>query len=936
MARPHEQLRKLLWKASREGKLGSVQSGILDKNLNTIYQSGLVQAVEDTNPFETIDSRQSITRLGEGGISSNQAVPRSARGVQPSYFGIIDPIRAPEGQNIGVDMRVSDGALKGSDGKLYFKVRGRDGETKTISAIEAAQKPVAFPGEINRALERDLIRYTLQGEDGETEDLVLSEDELADDPELLQEINARAINREVMPPMARVIEGDDIRWRPLGRDRVRAPQRHGHVLAADQHGAHDSGVEVAASPDGCAHVFTGPAPSRRRSTAGAERGRRRQLTVRGNGGVGRSGESEGQGRVTKVTPDFIDVTYEGGKKERHELYNNYPLARKTMLHNTAVVQEGDPIKPGQTLARSNFTDANGVAAPGRNMNVAYMVGEGGTYEDGFVISESAAKALTSHHSYKHALDLDDTVHSTNKADYKTIFSGRYTPEQMDKIDDDGVVKEGMTISPGDPVILGVGKKAKKAGRVVGSSQRAPFSDITQTWDHHAPGRVTDVVRTKNGIKVNIESYEHMTEGSKLSARFGNKGVIAEIRPDGEMPQGADGEPVDVLVNALGVVSRANPSVLVETLLGKVAKKTGKPYVLKSFDQDDLVDFALSEAKKHGVDELETLTDPKTGKRITEVFTGQQYMMRLHHTAEAKVAARDTGGYTYDEAPAKGGPEGSKRIAVLDTHSLLSYGATNVLKDAKLVRGQRNDEYWRSLKLGQTPAAPRQHFANNHFRTLLKGAGVNIREQGNRSQLAPMTDRDIDILAPHEIDSPDTLDFETMLPKDGGLFDTAKTGGIDGQHFTKITLPAKIPNPVMEEPIIRMLGLTKQRFLDVLGGKEKLDGETGPKAIEKALTGLKVDREIQRHIQGVKTGTKSKRNEHVRALNYLTPVSRTWSSSPRTCSSPVFRDPASSAPCCGSATSTSSTTPTTSTTTSSSHGRTTPTPRRPSGPPATST
>lgn len=871
LRRPHDALRKLLWKATREGKLGKPQTGMLDKNLNTLYTSGLAQSVEDTNPFEIYDNRQTITRLGEGGIASNQAVPRSARGVQPSYFGIVDPIRAPEGQNIGVDMRVTDGALKGDDGRLYFKVARSDGSTEVLSALEAASTPIAFPGERRRAEGRDLYRFRLRAEDSEEpEDIVVDLRWLTEDPELAEEVRTRALgDPEPLPPMVRAMHGDDIDWYPADEVEFELPSATGMFSRLSNLVPMIQGSKSQRALMGARMISQAlPLQSPEAPLVQSAGGDGESLYASMGEWLG-AVKAKDSGRVSEVTPDYIEVVYEGGDRQRHDLYNHYPLARKTMLHNTPLVEEGQAVSPGDVLARSNFTDDRGVAAPGRNLRVAYMVAEGGTYEDGFKISESAAKRLTSHHSYTHDLEIDDTLHTTDKADYQVVFSGKWKPEQLEPIGDNGIIAEGTTVQPGDPLILGVGKKPPRAGRVVGASPRSRFTDKTVVWDHTAPGVVTDVVETPKGINVVVESHEPMTPGSKLSARYGNKGVIAEIVPDGEMPVGEDGEPVDVLVNALGVVSRANPAVLAEALLGKVARKTGKPYVLGAFEEEDLVDFALEEARKHGIKEAEDLLDPRTGKKIKGVFTGEQFLMRLHHTAESGLAARDTGGYTYDDSPARGGDTGSKRIAMLDTHSLLSYGATGVLRDAKLVRGQRNDEFWRSLKLGQTPSMPRESAAHRHFLSLLKAAGVNVRDRGGRQQLAPMTDEDIQRLAPHSIDSAETLDFETMKPKPGGLFDLAKTGGVEGTHFTRINLPVKIPNPVMEEPIIRILGLTKNEFKDVLSGKKPLGGKTGPQAIEAALAGINVDREITNRVEAVKTGSKSKRDTHVRALNFLT-------------------------------------------------------------------
>ncbi len=312
------------------------------------------------------------------------------------------------------------------------------------------------------------------------------------------------------------------------------------------------------------------------------------------------------------------------------------------------------------------------------------------------------------------MDLSD-INTTNREDYRAIYTDKYDPDQYDKLDDDGVVREGATVSPGDPLILAVGKRSKRGVGALMDTPRAQYSDKTQTWDHHAPGVVTDVVRTRKGIKVTVKSYDPMHAADKLTARYGNKGVISEIRPDDQMPMGSDGEPIEVIANSLGIISRTNPSMLAETLLGKVAAKTGKPYVIRGFEHtgDDkaVVDFALEEAAKHGLVNLgedglptdtETITDPRDGRSIPGVLTGVAYFMKPHHIAESKLAGRDVGGYTLEGLPARGGPEGSKRIGLLGIHSLLSAGATEFLRDAKMIRGQRNDDYWRALKAGDTP------------------------------------------------------------------------------------------------------------------------------------------------------------------------------------------------------------------------------------------
>lgn len=828
-------IRKLLWKASREGRLGDIQRGLLDKNISALFEkSGLSMAVEDINPFEIYDQRQAITRLGEGGISSEQAVSRDARGVQASYLGIIDASRGPESSKLGLDLRVTDAALKGSDNQLYTTVRNlKTGEPEIVSARTLSSKTVAFPNELEKegkrviAVQNDEMKYVPRGE---VDYALMGPNQMM----------SRATAMIPFPQSIkgqRLLMGARMTQQALPLKDPEAPL----VQTADEMG-------------GSLHKQMG--------------------TFLG------AAYAPVDGLVTHVSKDEIRIKDADGKERIVSLYNNYPSARKTVINNTPLVKRGTPVKAGELLAKSNFTDDTGTTAIGKNLRVAFMAAEGGTIEDAFVISESTAKKLTSETLYKSELDLSD-IQTTDREAYKAIYTDKYTPEQYNKLDDGGVVKEGVTVSPGDPVILGVGKRTKRGVGALMDSPRAQFTDRTQTWEHHAPGVVTDVVRGRKGIKVTVKSYDPMRAADKLTARYGNKGVISEIRPDEQMPVGEDGEPIEVITNSLGIISRTNPSMLAETLLGKIAAKTGKPYVVKGFAQtgegEGVVDFAISEALKHGVikvdnegniTDTETITDPRDNRKIPDVMTGVAYFMKPHHIAESKLSARDVGGYTLEGMPARGGKEGSKRIGLLGVHSLLSAGATEFLRDAKLIRGQRNDDYWRALKAGDTPIEPTSTFADEEFKALLKGAGVNLREKGTRTGLSPLLDEDVDALAEHEIENSRTLNFETMKPVKGGLFDVEKTGGAEGTKFSKITLPRKIPHPLFMDPIQKILGITGKKLEGVLAGKEDIHGETGPAAVEKALSEVNLDQQIAYAKEQIRTASRTKRDAAVKRLNYL--------------------------------------------------------------------
>jgi intein/homing endonuclease len=571
------------------------------------------------------------------------------------------------------------------------------------------------------------------------------------------------------------------------------------------------------------------------------------------------------GIVTRVTPDFIEISTKEGKKIV-DLYNNYHTGRKSFMHNEALVQPGQSVAAGQLLARSNYTDKNGVMSVGRNLRTAYMTAEGDTIEDAYVISESAAKKLGAQAMYKSELDTKNLL-STKKDDYVAIYADKFNNDQYSKLDDSGIIRVGETVKAGDPLILGIGKKPQSMVGAVMNTPKSSHSDLSQTWDHKSDGIVTDIVNTKDGIRVYVKSLDNVDHADKICMRYGNKGVVV-VRPDDQMPIDEEGNTIDVLVNTNGVIGRINPSTLAEQLLGKVAAKTGKPYVVKAFGTPDVAEFALNEAAKHGIKELETVTDPRDGRKIPGIFVGNGYVMRLTHKAEGKMSARDSGSYTTSGYPAKGGFEGSKRISLMDNSVLLAAGATNFLKDAKLVRGQRNDDYWRAIRNGEEPVLPDGAIADQEFLDMLTAAGVHVQKDGTKEKLRPLLDRDVDEIARHEIGNSKTFDFESMEPIKDGLFDIGKTGGADGNMYAKITLPEKIPHPLFIDPIQKLLGITNKTLLSVLSGQEQLNGNTGPAAIEAALKGVDINRDMEACKVTIRTGKQGQKDAAVRKLNYL--------------------------------------------------------------------
>jgi len=188
----------------------------------------------------------------------------------------------------------------------------------------------------------------------------------------------------------------------------------------------------------------------------------------------------------------------------------------------------------------------------------------------------------------------------------------------------------------------------------------------------------------------------------------------------------------------------------------------------------------------------------------------------------------------------------------------------------MVRGQANPEYWSQFMSGYTPPLPKVPHVYEKFVSQLQGAGINTVRTGSKTHIMALTDKDVDELAGNrEIQSADTVDWKGRLkPIAGGLFDETLTGGHSGNRWSKISLHEPMPNPVMEEPIRRVLGLTEKKFRGVLAGQEQLLDKTGPDAIKSALERIDLPRAINQAREDIKSGRKTLRDAAVRRLGYL--------------------------------------------------------------------
>lgn len=824
--------KSILFRAKRDKNLARIGRNALAPYLDTFLSgSGLAMPGEEANPLSILTQQSRITRLGEGGISSPDLVTPEARNVQGDYLGYVDFISGPESFGIGIDVRAALGTMKGSDNRLYNKMMDlRTGKTRYVALDDAASHTVAFPGQDPKSPTLYAMRKGVP--------TMVPRDEVDFMVPGFGNTVSAGINMTPMP--STVQAGRQFYMSKFWEQYL--PQKEGEVPLVDS--LMDDGKatfsEFYGRKVGC---LTAPF----------------------------------SGTVVKANDKEIVIRGKDGQTHTASLVQGLPFNRMTGITYFSQVKKGDEVQEGGILANSNFTDAKtGAMNMGRNLKVAVLPAPAGvsSYEDAIVISEDAAKKLATSRLYGFEQDTKEGV-QVARGKYLAAFPKAFTKAQADTIDDNGVVKVGTVLHRDDPMILAIGPKMLSAEDAqlgkLSSVLRNALTDKSQKWEHDWPGVVTDVVAGAHGVKVIVKSEPPVKVGDKLSPEQGLKGVVGGILPMDKMPRDATtNEPYDMLMNPMGFLSRVAPGQVMLMNLAKVAKKTGKQIRLPQLPPPEgWLAWTEKQMADAGVKETADVFDPQTGRTIRNVGDGYSYVKAFHHLAEKKFSARGVdGAYTQDEQPAKGGVDGAKRVSGFDNLALLSHGATEVIKDSMTTRGQMNDEYWRRYRLGLPVDEPGVPFIYKKFLNTLKAGGVNVVEKGDITSIMPQTDADIDEMAQGRVIESSQMVDSDMNPVRGGLFDLGNTGGMGGNRWSMIVLPEAVPNPMMEEPVRRVLGLTAKKMEAVLSGREELNGKTGGDAIKEALSKIDIDDSIERARAEIKNRRGSQRDNAIKVLGYL--------------------------------------------------------------------
>jgi DNA-directed RNA polymerase subunit beta len=662
--------------------------------------SQLSQFMDQTNSLAGLTHRRRLSALGAGGLTRERA-PIEVRDVHPTHYGRMCPIETPEGPNIGLIGSLSSYATVSEHGFVQTPYRRvKDGVvTGEIVLLDATQEEEHVIAQANAEIDQRSGKLRgpqvlCRSRDGEVVTAAPKQVDLMD----VSPTQIWSVATALIP----FLEHDDANRALMGSNM----QRQAVPLLRPEPPLIGTGMEHRAAID------TG------------------DVVVAGD-----------DGEVTYVDADRVVVQH-GSKRDEYDLHKFMRSNQGTLIDQRPVVTVDDKAKKGEVLADGSST-AGGELALGKNVLVAMMSWEGYNFEDAIVISERLVKddVLTSIHIEEYEIDARTTKLGDEEI---TRDIPNRSEESLRNLDERGIVRIGAEVGSGDLLVGKVTPKGEteltaeeKLIRAIFKEKAREVRDTSLKVPHGEGGVVIDVkVFSRDGgddlapgvnelVRVYVASKRKIAEGDKLAGRHGNKGVIAKIVPEEDMPFLEDGTPVDVVLNPLGVPSRMNLGQILEAHLGWVAangwyddgsdaykesrENGGKVFVASPvFDgatvedvdeafvkwqeehKDSRVQFDLDMDARPGsrCSGKVTLYNGRTGEPYeSKVTVGQMYILKLLHLVDDKIHARSTGPYSLVTQQPLGGKAqfGGQRFGEMEVWALEAYGAAYTLQEMLTVK-----------------------------------------------------------------------------------------------------------------------------------------------------------------------------------------------------------------------------------------------------------
>ena len=505
--------------------------------------SQLSQFMDQTNSLAGLTHRRRLSALGAGGLTRERA-PIEVRDVHPTHYGRMCPIETPEGPNIGLIGSLASYATVSEFGFVqtpYRKVVGGKvtDEIVYLDAAEEGQYTIAqasetFDFKTGRFEHAQVLCRSREGE------AVMSDPKTVD----YMDVDPAQIV-SVATALIPFLEHNDANRALMGSNM----QRQAVPLLITEPPLIGTGLEYRAAIDTGDVVLTSRA-----------------------------------GTVTDVDAERIVVTTREGDRDSYDLVKFMRSNQGTLIHQRPIVKLGDKVKAGDVLADGSST-REGELALGKNLLVAFMPWEGYNFEDAIVISERLVKEdmLSSIHIHEYEIDARATKLGDEEI---TRDIPNRSEESLKDLDERGIVRVGAEVTGSDLLVGKVTPKGEteltaeeKLIRAIFKEKAKEVRDTSLKVPHGEGGKVIDVKTFSRAagddlspgvnelVRVYVAKKRKIAEGDKLAGRHGNKGVIAKIVSDEDMPFLEDGTPVDVVLNPLGVPSRMNIGQILETHLG---------------------------------------------------------------------------------------------------------------------------------------------------------------------------------------------------------------------------------------------------------------------------------------------------------------------------------------------------------------------------------
>ena len=491
------------------------------------------------------------------------------------------------------------------------------------------------------------------------------------------------------------------------------------------------------------------------------------------------------GKVVEITGEEVVVRARGGKTHHLRMDKFTRSNQGTCINHKPVVREGEEVKKGDVLADGSST-SHGELALGKNLLVAFMPWQGYNFEDAIVLSERLVKEdiLTSIHIEK----LETEARETKLGDEEITRDIPNVPDEvLAHLDENGIIRVGAEVSPNDYLVGKVTPKGEteltpeeRLLRAIFGEKAREVRDSSLKVKHGQGGKVIDVkvLRRADGethksgvneqVRVYVAQQRKISEGDKLAGRHGNKGVIAKILPEEDMPFLADGTPVDIVLSPLGVPSRMNLGQVMETHLGWVAAAgwknyaeqnsplppSGEPWsklatpVFDGAQEGEILKLLRNSLPNADGEKLidkagkTNLYDGRTGEPFDKPITvGYIYILKLVHLVDDKIHARSTGPYSLITQQPLGGKAqfGGQRFGEMEVWALEAYGAAHALQEFLTIKSddvRGRIRVYEAIVRGDNPPEPG---VPESFRVLVKemqslGLSVEMLSAGERVDL----------------------------------------------------------------------------------------------------------------------------------------------------------------------------------------------------------